>query len=135
MLNAATAHDRAAQLDTPMTKSTAAQRVVIVNGSPQILELLETAFAAGDYQVLFVESNEHAYTHIKQAQPDLVILCMHLDELDGFHLLSMLKLDVDTRAIPVLTYTTEYEGGPCEDEAAAVSDAENLPLKHAVRMN
>ena len=33
---------------------------------------------------------------------------MHIDDIDGFQVLSMLKLDDETRDIPVLTYTTEY---------------------------
>ena len=100
--------------------TTAAQKVVIVNGSPEILELLETALEAGHYDVVFVESSQHAYSQIKRVQPNLVILCVHIDDLDGFQVLSMLKLDPETRGIPVLTYTTEYD----EQEAAAEEAAE-----------
>src|SRR4029078_13647812 len=84
-----------------------AQKVVIVNGSPEILDLLETALDAGHYDVVFVESSAHAYSQIKSVKPNLVILCVRIDDADGFQVLSMLKLDADTRAIPVLTYTTQ----------------------------
>src|SRR5207237_3743040 len=84
-----------------------AQKVVIVNGSAEMLELLETVLDAGNYDVVFVESNEHAYSQIKRVQPNLVILCLRIDDVVGFQVLSMLKLDDDTRSIPVLTYTTE----------------------------
>ena len=90
-------------------QATLAQKVVIVNGSAEILELLETVLDAGHYDVVFVESSEHAYSQIKRVQPNLVILCVRIDDMDGFQVLSMLKLDEDTRDIPVLTYTTEYE--------------------------
>ena len=76
------------------------QKVVVVNGSPEILELLETVLDAGRYDMVFVEASQHAYSRIKHVQPDLVILCVDLGELDGFHLLSMLKLDAETRHIP-----------------------------------
>ena len=75
-----------------------------------MLELLETVLDAGHYDVVFVESSEHAYSQIKRVQPDLVILCVRIDDADGFQVLSMLKLDDETRGIPVLTYTTEYDG-------------------------
>lgn len=104
--------------------TTAAQKVVIVNGSPEMLDLLETALDAGHYDVVFVESSQHAYSQIKRVQPNLVILCMHIDDLDGFQVLSMLKLDPDTRGIPVLTYTTEYDGQEEEEEVAEPSDTE-----------
>src|SRR5438477_11807544 len=95
--------------------TTAAQKVVIINGSAEILELLETVLDAGHYDVVFVESNEHAYSQIKRVHPDLVILCVRIDDTDGFQVLSMLKLDADTRRIPVLTYATEYDGQSTED--------------------
>src|SRR5207244_6190339 len=93
-----------------------AQKVVIVNGSPEILELLETVLDAGRYDVVFVESSQHAYSQIKRVQPNLVILCVRIDDGDGFQVLSMLKLDEETRTIPVLTYTTEGDNDEAEDD-------------------
>jgi len=104
--------------------SPAMQKVVIVNGSTDMLALLETVLSAGHYDVVFVESNEHAYSHIKRVQPNLVILCMCLEDHDGFQVLSMLKLDNETRRIPVLTYATEFEGQEVEQEAAEGSEME-----------
>ena len=43
------------------------------------------------------------------------MLCTALDDLDGFQLLSMLKLDPQTRQIPVVTYTTDFDD---EDESS-----------------
>jgi PleD family two-component response regulator len=100
------------------------QKVVIVNGSTDMMALLETVLDAGHYDVVFVESSEHAYSHIKRVQPNLVILCMRIEDRDGFQVLSMLKLDDDTRRIPVLTYTTEYEGQRTEDEVLEPSEME-----------
>jgi CheY-like chemotaxis protein len=113
--------------------------VVIVNGSTEILELLESVLEAGHYDIVFVESSAHAYSQIKRVKPNLVILCVRIEDLDGFQVLSMLKLDDETRAIPVLTYTTEYEGQETEEEAAEDdderSDAAILVAKPAIRMN
>jgi PleD family two-component response regulator len=100
-----------------------AQKVVIVNGSAEILELLETVLDAGHYDVVFVESSQHAYSQIKRVQPNLVILCVRIEDADGFQVLSMLKLDDETRTIPVLTYTTEGDSDEAEDETPEPSDA------------
>src|ERR1700685_2200020 len=81
----------------------AAQKVVIVNGTADVLALIDTALNSGHYDVVFVESSEHAYSQIKRVQPQLVILCVRIDDRATFHVLSMLKLDADTRDIPVLT--------------------------------
>ena len=117
------------------TPAVTAQKVVIVNGSPEILELLETVLEAGRYDVVFVESSQHAYSQIKRVQPNLVILCVRIDDADGFQVLSMLKLDEETRSIPVLTYTTEYDGRESEDEVAEPAEAEMFVAKPAARMN
>jgi CheY-like chemotaxis protein len=116
--------------------ATTTQKVVIVNGSPEMLETLETTLEAGHYDVVFVESSEHAYSQIKRVQPNLVILCVRIDDATGFQVLSMLKLDDDTRAIPVLTYTSEGGDEELEDSCSEPSDGELFPAaKAAVWMN
>jgi PleD family two-component response regulator len=115
--------------------TTGAQKVVIVNGDAQILELLETVLDAGHYDVVFVESSAHAYSQIKRVQPNLVILCVRIDDLDGFQVLSMLKLDAATRDVPVLTYTTEYEGQETEAEIPEPSETEMFAPQPTVWMN
>jgi len=116
---------------------TPVQKVVVVNGNTEVLGLLETVLDAGRYDMVFVESSDRAYSQIKKVLPNLVILCARIEDLDGFQLLKMLKLDDETRAIPVLTYTTEYEG---QDFDAAISqiaeeEEELLPSRPALRMN
>ena len=115
--------------------ATTTQKVVIVNGSAEILDLLETVLDAGHYDVVFVESSSHAYSQIKRVQPNLVILCVRIDDAEGFQVLSMLKLDDETRGIPVLTYTTEYEGRETEQEILERSETALFATKPAVWMN
>ena len=136
MLNAPIAQSRPACTPSGLTvKATVTHRVVIVNNGPEALELLETVLEAGRYDVVFVESNEHAYSQIKRVQPDLVILCVRIDDMSGFQVLSMLKLDGDTRDIPVMTYTTDYEGLDAADEAADVSETAMFTPRPAEVMN
>ena len=85
---------------TPERARPIAQKVVIVNGSAGILELVETVLDAGRYDVVFVESSQHAYSQIKRVLPNLVILCVDVDDHDALQVLSMLKLDEETRSIP-----------------------------------
>jgi len=132
MTTSATATDRLAAVAPPRIT----QKVVIVNGNSGTLDALDTALEAGHYDVVFVESSQHAYSQIKRVQPDLVILCVQIDSADGFQVLSMLKLDEETRSIPVLTYTTESVPEADED-ADEPSDSEAMfaAAKPALRMN
>jgi CheY-like chemotaxis protein len=131
LTNAATNDDRLRRLiEAPLT-----QKVVIVNGSAEILGVLETVLDAGHYDVVFVESSAHAYSQIKRVQPNLVILCVRIDDADGFQVLSMLKLDSDTRDIPVLTYTTQYDAEEPDGDISEPGDSEMFAPKPAAWMN
>ena len=118
-----------------MTSTTSTQKVVIINGSAEVLELLETVLDAGHYDVVFVESSAHAYSQIKRVQPDLVILCVRMQDGDGLQVLSMLKLDAETRSIPVLTYASEGDSDETEEAVPDTSDEEIFVSKPAVWMN
>jgi CheY-like chemotaxis protein len=96
-------------LNHPGVAEDAMQKVVIVNGTTDLLDMVQPVLTAGHYDVVFVESNSHAYSHIKHERPSLIILCLDMHERDGFHVLSMLKLDEETRDIPLLTCLSEYE--------------------------
>ena len=49
----------------------------------------------------------------------------------------MLKLDPDTREVPVLTYTTECEGQDFDEAISQLAEEEEdmLPARPALRMN
>ncbi len=111
------------------------QKVVIINGSNEILELIESVLDPGHYEVVFVESDDHPYAQIRRLQPHIVILCVRIEDLDGFQVLTMLKLDEETRTIPVLTYTTEYEGQDVDGRLNEAAEDEFLPTKPALPMN
>src|SRR5688572_30254360 len=113
------------------------QKVVVVNGNTDVLGMLETVLDAGRYDMVFVESSEHAYSQIKKVVPNLVILCARIEDAECFQLLTMLKLDPDTRQIPILTYTTEFEGQDFDAALSQLADDEQdlLPAAPALRMN
>jgi len=79
------------------------RRVVVVNGNAHTLERLATDLEHRRYDVVFVATHENAYSVVKRLRPDLVVLCLQIDDPEGFRVLSMLKLDEDTRSIPVVT--------------------------------
>ena len=105
-------------------EAAASQKIMIINGSAEVLELLEIVENSGQFSVVFIESKERAYSKIKQVQPNLVILCVDIDDIEGFKILSMLKLDAATKDIPVLTsYTTrsDSEGDGDSDDVEHVT--------------
>ena len=105
------------------------QKVVVVNGSNEMLELMESVLDAGHYDIVFVAETAHAYSQIKRNRPNLVILCVGIDDPLGFQVLSMLKLDRETAGIPILTYTNEFDGEETDREPDDdTPDEDELPL-------
>jgi PleD family two-component response regulator len=104
------------EVRTPMGVKPTPQQVVVVSKQSQMTGLLETVLDAGQYDVVFVESTEHAYSHIKRLSPNLIIVCLDVDDLDGFQVLSMLKLDAETKGIPIVTCTTSSSEEDVSDE-------------------
>ncbi len=111
------------------------QKVLIVNGNSDVLELLEPVLDAGNYDVVFVEAIAHAYSQIKRVQPDLVILCVRMDDADGLTVLSMLKLDAETRDIPVVTFTSAPDEDTASSEDEDDDDTPMFPGRSAMLMN
>jgi CheY-like chemotaxis protein len=103
-------------------------KVVIVNGSPDMAGQFESVLSGGHYDVVFVESSARAYSQIKRVQPELVVLCVQTDG-DGLQVLSMLKLDKETRGIPVVTCTTDDEEPPQGEEDDDSVEAQLFPVR------
>ena len=123
--------------DASQMASGPVQKVVVVNGSPDVLGMFESVLDAGRYDMVFVEPGDRAYSQIKLVSPQLVILCTRIEHLDGFQLLTMLKLDPETCDIPVLTYTTEHEGQDCGDVFSQLMDEDEhaVPSPGTLRMH
>ena len=120
---------------TRRANEAALQKVVVVNGSPEILEMFETVLDAGRYDMVFVESSARAYSRVRHVQPDLVIVCMRMDDTEVFQLLSMLKLDEETRNIPVVTYATPVEPDSEDTEEDAIDEDEFPIVRPTMTMN
>jgi CheY-like chemotaxis protein len=106
------------------------QKVVIVNGTAELIDVIDSLLGAGHYNMVFIESSARAYSQIRREHPNLVILCLHLDDPGGFHVLSMLKMDEETKTIPLVTYTSERDvdpSHPCAVEAIETNLLQEMP--------
>ena len=91
--------------------------VVAVSNDALRPELLDRLLIDdNDFNVIVVESIEGAYSRITQAQPDVVVVFMNIDDVDGCQLLSMLHLDRGLRGISVVTCATRPDAGATHRE-------------------
>jgi hypothetical protein len=81
-------------------------RTVAVVGTQLQQDTLETILDSVDHDIVCIEAIAHAYSYIKRTLPDLVVVCLTKDDVDGCQVLSMLALDRETARIPVLAHMT-----------------------------
>lgn len=95
----------------PTTLLQPAQRhlAVFVGGGQEALAAVEPVLEGRAYEVEFVATDDEPYATIAALKPDLVVVSLALDDLAGFQLLTMLRLDPQTAAIPVLSYVRDDE--------------------------
>jgi PleD family two-component response regulator len=117
--------------------ATPIQKVVVVDGGIEMLGGLETMLQARRYQMLFAQSSDLAYSQIKKVRPHLVVLCGRIEDLDGSQLLTMLKLDPDTRGIPLLSYAPDRSVYDLDAEMMRLAEDEDAPISGGptLRMN
>jgi two-component system, OmpR family, phosphate regulon response regulator PhoB len=88
---------------TPVEKGVGhGKTIVVVNDSPELLELAEMLLSDEDFDVKVALSGAGALELIRTRLPDLVILDVRLPDVSGWDILQSLKLDHATSAIPVL---------------------------------
>jgi CheY-like chemotaxis protein len=92
--------------------------LLVVEDIPNILELIDTTLKfKGGYRVVTALNGEEALKAIRQERPALVITDILMPRMDGFSLVHSLRLDPETRNIPVVFLSATYVAP--EDKAFA----------------
>src|SRR5512139_1905892 len=93
--------------------------VLIVEDVPDILKLLEETLKFKGYRALTARNGQEALEAVQRERPMLVITDIMMPKLDGFGLVHRLRINPETRDIPVIFLTATYVG--LEDKAFALN--------------
>jgi CheY-like chemotaxis protein len=86
----------------------AEQTIVVANDDPIYLELIKELLADEGYPSVHCVTGERVCDFIVQAQPDLILLDIHIEQAGrGWHHLDMLRLNPRTAAMPVIICSTD----------------------------
>lgn len=83
------------------------RRILVADDDPDILELLTYNLAVEGFDVLGASNGEEAWSLVRDAQPDLVVLDVMMPERDGLDVLASLKAHPRYRHIPVVLLTAK----------------------------
>ena len=82
------------------------QRILIVDDNQMNL-LLARKILSGEYIVDVVSSAKAALVFLEETIPDMILLDLHMPELDGFQFLEIVKADDRLKDIPIICLTAD----------------------------
>jgi CheY-like chemotaxis protein len=82
--------------------------VLIVEDDPDILNLLKTTLEFNGYCVLTARNGYEALDAVHQQRPAVVVADILMPRLDGFGLVNRLRINPETRDIPVVVISATY---------------------------
>jgi PAS domain S-box-containing protein len=113
--------------------------VLIVDDNPGVLYVKSRVLGGKGYRILEAVTGEEALTIAAAAQPDAVVLDVHLPDIDGFEVCRRLKRDAATRHIKILhtsavriTAPDRIKGLECGTDAYLIEPVEEEELVSAV---
>jgi DNA-binding response OmpR family regulator len=95
------------------------QRILVVDDDRAIRQLYRAALMFAGFQVETAEDGLGALRRIDEERPDLVVLDLHMPNIDGLAVLSEIRANSETIGVPVVVVTgTESNLAP--DEASSL---------------
>ena len=85
------------------------KRVLVADDDRDLLELLELLLPYNGYEVRTCSNGEEVFTQIENFKPDLVILDIHLGNVDGRQICQAIKTSEDLGPIPVIMISADDE--------------------------
>jgi len=84
-------------------------RILAVDDSATILEMIKAILTAGGYEVLTAADGAEALDVARSESPDLILLDVMLPKLDGYRVCRLLKFDQNYKQIPIIMLTAKTE--------------------------
>jgi CheY-like chemotaxis protein len=94
--------------------------ILVVDDIPDILKLLDATLQFKGYRVVTARDGQEALDAIQQERPALVIADILMPKMDGFSLLHRIRIDPETRDIPVVFLSATYIGQEDKEFARAI---------------
>jgi DNA-binding response OmpR family regulator len=82
--------------------------LLIVEDDPDIRKLLETTLRFKGYRVVTAQNGREALEIIQRERPALVVADIMMPQLDGFGLVHRMRINPETRGVPVVFITATY---------------------------
>lgn len=85
------------------------KKVLVVDDEENIVELIRMNLESSGYEVIDAYTGMEAITKTNSFIPDLILLDLMLPDIDGLQLCQMLRLNEQTKDIPIIMITAKSE--------------------------
>jgi len=86
-----------------------AKKILIVEDSPAIAEVVKRSLEKAGYHAVAVSNGFEALRDIETLQPDLIVTDINMPKLDGLKLCWALKNRVETKDIPFILLSSQFD--------------------------
>lgn len=85
--------------------------ILIVDDQPDLAGMMADLLGDAGYATRTVDNGRAALAEVQADPPDLLLLDVHMPELDGFEVATMLKADPATATIPIIMVSAQEGRG------------------------
>lgn len=106
-------------------------KILVIDDNPGIVEVFVTMLKRGGYETYSAGSGAEGLEMLKDLTPDLILLDIMMEPMDGWETLENIKLNPATRDIPVMMLTAkQLTPDEAEEYGMYIEDCIIKPITH-----
>jgi len=106
--------------------------ILVVDDSPFIVDVFVTMLERGGYRTVAAYGGEECLEILKTVTPDLILLDIMMEPMDGWETLEHIKENTATRNIPVLMFSAKkITADEAEEHSLSIDDFVSKPVNPA----
>ncbi|MBT3182643.1 MAG: response regulator [Deltaproteobacteria bacterium] len=86
------------------------KKILLIDDDKLFLDELSELLGSGGYDVTALSVSKEAVAVVVEYEPDLILLDLKMEELNGFQIAIELNANDDTRSIPIIGMTGYFTG-------------------------
>lgn len=104
------------------------KKILIVDDNELIVEVMSYILINSGYEVSSLPNGDHVIEEVKNTHPDLLIIDAIMPGMDGRDICKILKLNKDTKGLPVIICSSEDNLDAALTQVGAPNDVLHKPF-------
>jgi len=98
------------------------KRILAIDDNPAILDVINEILSFEGYEVVTISDGKSVFDMVAQVHPDLILLDVMLDNLDGREICKALKRNQEFSDIPIIMISASHDLRNSLDQPGAPDD-------------